>query len=355
MADTQQTNPATPAAANPAPAVVDSPEPDIDSLLSQIPGLKSIFGDESGDAKAPKPKKEPVSEAAVPETIEEEISPGLDPAIPIIEELEPEPEAVEAEPEPEEVKDSVQKRIDKITLARRQAEEKAAALETELNQLKAKQLEPPPLPPTPENPLANVTTIEELNHRVQLSQVAKRWAIQHLDGGEIELDNGETKFLNGDQVKLLYSKAEDILTGHAPQRFNFLQEKQKWENTAKVAYPNLYKPGHQDQVEYKTWLTVFPEMQRYPDIAIIVGDAMLGRQLRMQREARQKNGAQANGNLPLSAPAPAAAPRVPRNRAFGGTDLSAIVTDPQSGALDQFVNQLIADAEQNRPLQRTKR
>jgi hypothetical protein len=328
----------------------ESPEPDIDSLLSKIPGLKDVFG-ESGEATPE--AKEPSPEAATTEVVEEI---QLDPALPI---EEPEPEVEEPKQEPDEepkFSENVQKRIDKLTAARRTAEEKATALETELNDLKAKFQAPPPVQPTPQNPLVNVNTTDELLRRRDLSRTAKSWAIQHLDGGEIELDNGEKKFLTGDEVKLLLSRAEDMLDTHLPQRANFLAQKQEWDNRAKSAYPNLSKPGHKDNQEYQAWLKAAPEIQRFPDIALIIGDAMLGRQLRLQREAAaQKSGKSSNGNLPLSAPAPAAAPRVPRNRALSGAELSAIATDPQGGALDQFVNQLISEAEQSRPAQRTKR
>ena len=278
-----------PAKSAPPSAPVDSPEPDLDSLLANIPELKSVFG-ESGEA-APKPKKEPVLEAADEEITQE----GLDAAIPIeeIEAIE-EPEA-EEEAKPEK-QDSVQKRIDKITAARRAAEEEAAALKAELAELKAKQLVPPPAVPTPRTPLADVNDHEELARRVDLSRQAKSWAIQHLDGGEIALDDGNTKFLTGEQVKVLLSRAEEMLDTHIPQRHQFLLQKADWDKQAQAAYPNLYKPGHKDNQELNSWLTILPEGHRFPDFALIVGDAMLGRQLRLQREAAKKNGAQANGH-----------------------------------------------------------
>ena len=352
MADTQN----HPAPSTPPSVPETSSEPNIDGLLAQIPELKEIFG--SPDDAAPKPKKEQVSEADQVGEEKVEESQGLDPALPLeepepVEEVEPEVE-VEEDVKPE--RDSVQKRIDKITAARKTAEEKAAALEVELTDLKSKYQAPPPVVPTPNNPLANVEDHRELVRRVELSRQAKSWAIQHLDGGEIEIGEGNTKFLSGDQVKVLLSRAEEMLESHIPQRHAFLQQKAEYDKQAKAAHPNLFKPGHKDNVEFNSWLTVFPECRKYPDISVIVGDAILGRQLRLQREAAKKNGAHAgNGNLPLSAPNPAAAPRVPRNRALSGAELTAIATDPQGPALDNFVNQLIAEAEQNRPALRTKR
>ena len=326
------------------------PEPDLDSLLSHIPAFKDVFGTpaESGDTK-------PESTEPTPE-VEEATEPGLDPAVPLEEETpevgtEPEPEPEEPKPEP----DSVQRRIDKITAARKTAEEKAATLEAELNDLKAKYQAPPPVAPTPQNPLAHIETAEQLARQHELSRTAKSWAIQHLDGGEVELGNGETKFLNGDQVKLLLSRAEDMLTSHIPQRQQFLAARTDFDTQAKRAYPTLFKPGHKDQAEFNSWLKVFPECRRYPDIALIVGDAIVGRNIRMQKAAGAQKGKAANGNgqTPLAAPAPAAQPRVPRTRALSGAELSAIATDPSGPALDNFVSQLIDTAAQSRA-QRSK-
>jgi hypothetical protein len=215
MADDQSNQ--TPASGAPH-APEQSPEPDIDGLLANIPDLKGIFG-ESGEA-APKPKKEPVSEAAGTGTETVEEIQGLDPAIPLEETVE------EPEPEPEEEKrDSVQKRIDKITAARRAAEEEATALKAELADLKAKHVALPPVVPSASSPLANVDDPKELVRRVELSRQAKSWAIQHLEGGEVQLDDGNSKFLSGDQVKLLLSRAEDMLETHIPQRHVFCSKK----------------------------------------------------------------------------------------------------------------------------------
>lgn len=337
----------TPAA--PAHPPEPLPEPDLDSLLSHIPAFKDVFGTpESGD--------KPESTEPTPEAEEAVTTEGLDPPVPLEEET-PEVEA-EPEPEPEEPKpepDSVQRRIDKLTAARKTAEEKAATLETELNDLKAKYQAPPPVAPTPQSPLAHIETAEQLSRQHELSRTAKSWAIQHLDGGEVDLGNGETKFMTGDQVKLLLSRAEDMLTGHIPQRQAYLQAKADFDSQAKKAYPTLFKPGHKDQVEYGSWLKVFPECRKYPDIALIVGDAIVGRNMRLQKAAGAQKGKAVNGNgqTPLAAPAPAAQPRVPRTRALSGAELSAIATDPSGPALDNFVSQLIDTAAQTRA-QRSK-
>ena len=321
------------------------PEPDLDDLLSHIPLFKDAFGPEgeSGDTKpmAPKepaPKKAPAAPAEVPD----EIRPP--------EELPPEVEEPPPEEEPkQEISDSVQKRIDKLTAQRKGAEEKAAALEAELTDLKAKFVAPPPVAPTPDSPLAGIETKAELQERVKLVLRAKSWAIQNLDGGNIDLGEGKTKFLDGPEVKQILANAEEMLSVHVPQRDKYIDAKADFDSLALKSYPSLFKAGSVDNQEMISWLKVFPECRKFPDITLIIGDAIMGRKVRLAKSAQKGNGQ----TPPLATPQPAAAPRVPKSRALSGEELSAIATDPSGKALDKFVDSLIAGGQQARA-QRSK-
>jgi hypothetical protein len=314
------------------------PEPDLDNLLSSIPDLKELFGSGEKSGETSPERKEPAPESAEADVPVEGIAAGLEAVEPLKEEVET------PEPEPEKP-DAVQKRIDKLTAQRKSAEEKAQALEAELSDLKAKFAAPAPVTPSPQDPLANVESEQELGRRLDLSRTAKSWAIQHLDGGEVDLGDGKTQFLDGTQVKTLLARAEDMLSVHIPRRQQYLAQKRDFDSQAKRIYPSLFKPGTNDHTEFTTWLNVFPECRRYPDIALIVGDAIMGRAIRL-RKAAKSNG-QATPH-PLAAPAPAAQPRVPKSRALSGAELQAIATDPQGPALDRFVSQLIDEADTQR-------
>src|SRR4029077_18803535 len=324
------------------------PEPDLDDLLSHIPLFKDAFGPEgeSGDTKPTAPK-EPVPEKApaAPAEVPDEIQPP--------EELPPEVEEPPPEEEPkQEILDSVQKRIDKLTAQRKGAEEKAAALEAELTDLKSKFVAPPPVAPTPASPLAGIETQAELQERLKLVLRAKNWAIQNLDGGNIDLGEGKTKWLDGPEVKQILANAEDMLSLHIPQRNQYIQAKTDFDSQALRAYPSLFKAGSPDNQEMLVWLKEFPECRKYPDIALIIGDAIMGRKIRFAKAAQAKGG---NGQTPpLATPQPAAAPRVPKSRALSGEELSAIATDPDSKSLDRFVDSLIAGGQEARA-QRSKR
>lgn len=317
------------------------PEPDLDVLLSQLPQFKDSFGEpaaQSGNADpdSPDPNDDATATGA-----------GLDAAVPVEEEpvitdpAETEPTEDEPEPEPEpQEPDAVQKRINKLTAQRKSAEDQVNVLRAEITELKAKAIAPPPVAPTPASPLSDVDSPAELQKRHDLAQQAKTWAIENLDGGDVDMGEGKTQYLDGSQVKKLLAKAETMLTQAIPQRAQYLNLKNQFDSEATKAYPALFKAGSEEQKEYSSWLTVFPECRRYPDIALIVGDAITGRKMRLARS--QKTQQKGNGQSPpLAVPQPAAAARIQKSRALSEEELSAIATDSSGHALDKFVDQLI--------------
>jgi hypothetical protein len=150
------------------------------------------------------------------------------------------------------------------------------------------------------------------------------------------------------------ANAELMLQKHVPERQEYLINKKAFDAEAAKQYPAIFKEGSEPNKIYKQWLTVFPECQRYPDIALIVGDALVGQQIRLSRQkGRSSNG---NGHIPvaqqpLAAPAPAASPRVPQNKVLSGEALSAAFKADPSVALDNFVDGLLDAAAQQRARQ----
>lgn len=349
MAEEAKNAPQTqkPQTASPPPPL---PEPDLDSLLAKIPGgLDLLFGDQTESGKAESPKGTEIQgavEAPAPEAVPEITLPAAEPLVEEETPLEPAPAPVPEEPKP----DAVQKRIDQLTAQKKSAEEKAQALEAELVQLKAKAADTPLAPmPTAENPLANITSVPELEKRFQLAKIARDWAREHLDGGEVDLGNGQKELLDGDQVKRLWSRAEKMVEDFIPRQYLFVTKKAEYDKAAKLLYPNLFKEGPERE-EYKAWLRTVPVLAQFPDIAIIVGDAMRGRAMREAKSG--KNGANGQSPPPLARSAPAASPRVPKSRALTASELSSIATDPNSNTLDRFVGQLIDEAAAQRSQQR---
>src|SRR6516225_3624586 len=190
MAEENQNSQTVEKPATPAPV-----EPDVDSLLTQVPEFKDLFAgtpkDESG--KTEPTKGEAVTEPVAPETA---LTEGLESLIP--EGLRPEEEKPPEEPKKDDLlSEKVQKRIDELTAKRKSAEERASALEAELTDLKAKFQAPAPIAPTPENPLADIETEAALSKRANDIQQAKAWCYQNLDGGHVPDGKGGTRWADG--------------------------------------------------------------------------------------------------------------------------------------------------------------
>ena len=317
--------------------VVDTPaetapvEPDIDNLLETIPDLKALFGDQPGQPEQ-KPAEAPLKEPGASETVtEQEIPEGLKPEEP----------AAEPEPKKEEVlSESVQKRIDKLTAQKKTAEERATSLQTELDDFKSKYSAPPPVAPTAASPLSDIDSEEDLVKRINEIQDAKTWCIQHLDGGDVSDGKGGTRWMDGNEVKFHLANAEITLSKHAQERRVFIANKRVYDTEALREYPALFKAGTEANNTFMTWRKVFPECQRYPDIALIIGDAIVGQKIRLDR-AKARNGKVPTASQPLAPPAPAASPRVPQQRTPSGAQLAeAFAADPNA-ALNSFVDSLI--------------
>jgi len=324
--------------------VVDQPaetapvEPDIDNLLETIPSLQGLFGDEPGQPEQ-KSKEAPPPEPGASETA---------PEVEIPEGLKPEEPVAEPEPKKEEIlSESVQKRIDKLTAQKKTAEERATSLQAELDELKSKFSAPPPILPTAASPLADIETETDLAAKINHIQEAKTWCIQHLDGGEIDDGKGNKQWLDGNAVKSILANAELMLSKHVPERKEFIANKRVFDTEARREYPALFKDGTEANKTFKQWLTVFPECRRYPDIALIIGDALVGQKIRFDR-AKARNGKGPTAGQPLAPPAPAASPRVPTNRTPSGQQLAeAFAADPNA-ALNSFVDSLIDGAAAGR-------
>jgi len=350
MAEDVTNNPQTSQDAKPTD-LADSTEFDLDQLLAATPEFAHVFGDKPEKQPTTETKKEPSptveGKTESPDEVQQDLI-KLAEALPLSEpDAKPEDQD-QTKPEEKPDKDAVQKRIDELTARRKTAEEKAAQLESELNDLKAKQNALPTIAPSPSSPLADITTFKALEEKKNAAMVARRWAQQNWDGGEIDVGDGKTQIMEAQTVRMIYAKADDLVMSEIPKRAAFLQEKAKYDQQAKIVYPGLFRAGTQEQLEYHQSLQLVPQLNDWADNALLVGDMLVGRAIRL---AKAKNAAAGNGQVqppPLQTSRPSAAPKVPQSRALSQDEILSIATDPGGGAFDKFVNNLIEDAQAKR-------
>lgn len=199
---------------------------------------------------------------------------------------ETEEESEESEEEEEKLPRSVtklQKRVRKLTQRAKSAEEKVQTLEPEITRLQGElsEAKAPVIAPTDEDPMADLKTETAVNDRVSKAKMIRRWCLQNPEGGEVEGANGKIE-LTPAQVRERLMYAEDLIEA-APKRVAHLQETAKFDAFAKTAYPALFQSGSQESKVVETFITQCPEITRLPNWRLIVGDALLGGSVRLQK------------------------------------------------------------------------
>lgn len=273
-----------------------------DQSAGEVDVLATALGDLGLEPEPAKAVKSEASESESDLSQDEEDRPeSEDPAEDVSEADNAKSEAEEEQDEDEESEDDVprekiQRRIDKLTAARKSAEEKAAALAAEAEEAKAKVAEyeaqlneaaRPVLSPTADNPLADVDTQEALDAKIKSAQEVRRWALRHTDGAEVKKPDGSTVWIDSDQVKDYLVKADDVLTLHAPARQQWLAQRAPAVEAAKNLFPDIFKKGTQMHQAFTATVKQAPELLKLPQAEYWVGLALLGEQTLMAKQGAE--------------------------------------------------------------------
>ena len=263
-----------------------------DQSAGEVDVLASALGDLGFSPEPAKADNSEASESDSDLSQDEEDKPETeDPAEDVSEAEEAkEDEDEEAEDVPRE---KIQRRIDKLTAARKSAEEKATALAAEAEEAKAKVAEyeaqlneaaRPVLSPTADNPLADVDTQDALDAKIKSAQEVRRWALRNTDGATVKRPDGTEVYLDADQVKDYLIKSDDVLTLHAPARQQWLAQRQPSLEAAKSIFPDIFKKGTQMHQAFTATVKQAPELLKLPQAEYWVGLALLGEQTLMAKQ-----------------------------------------------------------------------
>ena len=250
-----------------------------ESALAKL--LKSRFSGEEEKASAVE-RQTPEPEAASAE-------PEAEDAEPTAEQTDAQAELPEQEvlSETEENSDEeslgFRKRIDKLTRQKREAQEKADALERELNEAKTK-LEQSVDRPAPvqsaADPFADIWDASKLNDEWSKARNLKRWCEDNIDGCEVE-----GKEYSSDEVKQIKRRVEDAIDLHIPNRARFLQNYQQIKPIAEQLYPWWKDRSATEYTEAQAVLRQLPQIASLPEYQVLVGDFIAGRKLRLAQES----------------------------------------------------------------------
>jgi hypothetical protein len=210
--------------------------------------------------------------------------------------------APEGESAPEEVKS------DELASQAKATEEKIKVLETEL--LEARQqlekAQPIQLSATPDNPFANADTPEQLAQRVEEARKVWRWASENPDGATYTTAAGQEVDVTPEQMRKMRLDAEEAMRFHAPHRADYLQRRDQYDVQAKEAYPELFQAGSEQSAKLRELISVWPEIARFPDKNLVLGDYMRGRAAREAAKTakEQQRKSVPKAKIPLAPPIP---------------------------------------------------
>jgi len=246
-----------------------------ESALAKL--LKTRFsGEEEKQQSVEQSEPEPVAasadeEQAAEPTAEETESQATEP-----------PDEVLSESEDNDESLGFRKRIDKLTRQKKEALEKAEALERELNEAKTKleqvQTERPvPAVSSAQDPFADVWDDGKLNDEWTKARNLKRWCEDNSDGCEVD-----GKEYSAEDIKSIKRRVEDALDLHIPNRARFLQNYKQIKPIAEQLYPWWKDRASTEYTEAQTVLRQLPQLSHLPEYQVLIGDFIAGRKLRLE-------------------------------------------------------------------------
>jgi hypothetical protein len=196
-------------------------------------------------------------------------------------------EAEEDEPKEEEPKDEspqfskgVQKRIDKLVAQKKEAEEKLRALTEEVEQSKtmANTSEKEFIPVGDGiNPYFKLQTEREVQGEIQHARSIRRWAEENADGAVVKGKDGNEVDYSAEDIRQIKLNAIDALEEHLPKQLGYVTSRKSFDAEAERLYPFWKQRQSTEYQLANTILREFPELQKFPDFRISLGDMVAGR------------------------------------------------------------------------------
>ena len=205
----------------------------------------------------------------------------------------------------------VKKRIDKLSAKRREAEAEVDRLKSEVERL-SQEANKPAQTPKSDNPYTNLKTLEEVNREAEQAKQIRRWCEMNPDGATVTGANGEEVDYSAEEVRRIKIKALDALEEHLPARAKYIENYSQIEQVATKEYPWWKDRSSNERQIAESFLKHFPEITRFPDYKMVLGDYIRGVK---SREATKKSPAVSNRTAPVQPKRTATPPYVPEKEA----------------------------------------
>ena len=159
------------------------------------------------------------------------------------EEIAEEEEETEEEAEPPKAVGKLLKQVNKLTARAKTAEETAEALQAQIEALKSN---PQKQSESSQPALEEVQDFQSLETLRKEAIAAKKWALRHIGKDYIEVDGKEYA---DEDIRNILTQAEDYLTEKIPERAQYLQSAQQWQQDTINAHPWISEKEDSDLAE----------------------------------------------------------------------------------------------------------
>lgn len=232
----------------------------------------------------------------------------------------------------------VQKRIDKLTAKRKQAEEEVASLRQEMEALKQAMTEAQQASEQnknsvtdADNPFSSLKSKAEVDKEIEQARWLRYKCMENPQGFIL----GETEYGSEDVSRMLVN-ATKAIEEHLPRQMARIDTESKIKPIAEAAYPWWKSPQSQEYQVAQQILRTAPELKKFPDWQIWIGDAIAGMKM---RESATKP-AQAQKKAPVQPVRPTASPaKVSRTEASAKT---AVTRFAKSTSADDLAKVLLS-------------
>ena len=166
----------------------------------------------------------------------------------------------------------VQKRLNKLTALRREAEERSKKLEEELDTLKRQQAAP--VKPATNNPYAEFDSEEKIKAEYERQRQIRLFCERYPDGyydGESEEKNVSKDEITKAKVTALRSIEEFL-----PQQAEFISKSKEFKTMARKEFPWLDDPTDSRSSVVKKFVDAVPEIKKLPDYEMYAAQLALG-------------------------------------------------------------------------------
>lgn len=251
----------------------------------------------------------------------------------------PEAEMPEATTEAEEVEvqsqnserptKGMQKRLDKLTALRREAEERAKQLETEVAELKRSKATP--AQPLSTNPYGHIESVGDIQAEYEKQRNIRLFCERYPDGYYPEQGEPVSK----ENIAKAKVNALRAIEEHLPRHAQYLETRELSRKSAISEFAWMADPTDDRTIKAKAFIDAVPEIKRFPDHEIYAAHMVNGLTSYQAQKARAKS---QPARVPMQPSAPSSSPSRPSQADSKMDGAMSMERYRKTGSMDDLAN-----------------